>query len=177
MNQAHHSVILRRTLPAVALALYSLMPLEATAKAVDVSQAALDQIASGCAAGGAACTAAFTAVVAELQTANPGSELELLLISLVAAVTDAYNSGAIPATIASAALSAAQAVASSAGQAATVASISVALASVEAGNPVPFSAVAQGAAASAVVGTQAGTNGGNSDNGGSGINDQVASGN
>ena len=115
----------------------------APAVAVDVPAGALEELRAACVSQDA-CVLAIQALVAQLTAANPGVPVASILGSVAATVAEAYNSGALPAAVVSVALSATASVAEVSGVTQLATAIEVAIAAVEAGEPIDTEAVAEG---------------------------------
>lgn len=126
-----------------ALGLSSVGIAPATAQvAVAVPQAALDATAAGCTSG-PACDAAVSALVAQLVAANPGTDIALILASVVSAIAAAYNAGNFPDVAAEFALASTASIASAGGFTAVAAAATAAATSVAAGDTIDLEAVAE----------------------------------
>jgi len=113
--------------------------------AVEVPADALQQLLSVC-VDAQACTAAINALLATLQSLNPGVPVATLIGSIAAEVIASYNDGAVPSAVAANVLSSAATAATSNGATTLANSLAQAATTAASGAAVDAAAVAQGTA-------------------------------
>jgi len=121
----------------------SMVVLPASAQvAVDIPQEALSATAASCTSGDA-CAVAVQALIDQLVAANPGTDVSLIVGSVVSAIAAGYNAGSFPAVAAQFALASAASIATASGLTELAATATAAATTVASGDPIDLEAVAE----------------------------------